>query len=70
MLISLILKIQEIKGLISMLFISYNCGELDRGFLTPGSYSKIDMGIFNGQREGNVVDLKKIISNNNNLMKT
>ena len=58
------------KGLISMLFISYNCGKLVGGFLTPGSYSKIDMGIFNGQREGNVVDLKKIISNNNNLIKT
>ena len=70
MLISLILKIQEIKGLISMLFISYNCGKLDGGFLTPGSYSKMDMGIFNGKREGNVVDLKKIISNNNNLIKT
>ena len=70
MLISLILKIQEMKGLISMLFISHNCGKLDGGFLTPGSYSKIDMGIFNGQREGNVVDLKKIISNNNNLIKT
>ena len=53
-----------------MLFISYNCGKLDGGFLMPGSYSKIDMGIFNGQREGNVVDLKKIISNNNNLIKT
>ena len=58
------------KGLISMLFISYNRGKLDGGFLTPGSYPKIDMGIFNGQREGNVVDLKKIISNNNNLIKT
>ena len=53
-----------------MLFISYNCGKLDGGFLTPGSYPKIDMGIFNGQREGNVVDLKKIISNNNNLIQT
>ena len=53
-----------------MLFISYNCGKLDGGFLTPGSYSKIDMGRFNGQRQGNVVDLKKIISNNNNLIKT
>ena len=58
------------KGLISMLFISYNCGKLDGGFLTPGSYSKIDMGIFNEQREGNVVDLKKTISNNKNLIKT
>ena len=34
------------------------------------SYPKIDMGIFNGKRKGNVVDLKKTISNNNNLIKT
>ena len=40
------------------------------GCLTPGSYPKIDMGIFNEQREGNVVDLKKKISNNKNLIKT
>ena len=53
-----------------MLFILYNCGKLDGGFLTPGSYSKMDMGIFNEQREGNVVDLKKTISNNDNLIKT
>ena len=34
-----------------MLFISYNCGKLDGGFLTPGSYSKMDMGIFNDREK-------------------
>ena len=30
----------------------------------------IDMGIFNGEREGNVIDVYKTISNSNDLIKT
>ena len=30
----------------------------------------IDMGIFNEEREGNVIDVYKTISNNNDLIKT
>ena len=71
MLISLILKIQIIKGLISILFISLiYLWKVRWGCLTPGSLPKIDMGMFNEQREGNVVDLKKTISNNDNMIKT
>ena len=71
MLISLILKIQIIKGLISILFISLiYLWKVRWECLTPGSLPKIDMGMFNEQREGNVVDLKKTISNNDNLIKT
>ena len=68
MLISLILKIQIIKGLISILFISLiYLWKVRWGCLTPGSLPKIDMG---RKGEGNVVDLKKTISNNDNLIKT
>ena len=54
-----------------MLFISYNCGKLDGGFLTPGSYSKIDMGIFKKidyyDKISTTNIIKKIIDRDNSI---